>query len=205
MCLVLLALNVHPQYPVVVASNRDERIDRPTSILFDHGDGIYGGQDLEAGGMWGGVNRVSSCWGFLTNFKSDGFQIDAPSRGMLIHEYLKGCFSPQEYLQSLKTRTEYWNPFNLLIGKDDDVWYYCSEGQICYKLDPGYYGLSNGVLNNNWFRVERGKRLLQDSINLSGRQLTDFLWKILLDNTTRSRDPDDERPLSDISVTELIR
>src|SRR5260370_320263 len=59
MCLILLAWRVHPNFPCVVAANRDEYFARPTaSADWWPGDSpILGGRDLQAGGTWLGVTR----------------------------------------------------------------------------------------------------------------------------------------------------
>jgi hypothetical protein len=52
MCLVLIALDSHPDYPLIVAANRDEFYDRPTAParFWDDAPAILAGRDLKAGG-----------------------------------------------------------------------------------------------------------------------------------------------------------
>ena len=54
MCLIVVGWRVHPDYPLVVAANRDEFYARPTAQLSRWPDApeIMGGLDLEAGGTW---------------------------------------------------------------------------------------------------------------------------------------------------------
>ena len=58
MCLVLIAWKVHPQYPLIVAANRDEFLARPTQAAhrWPGATGMIAGKDLEAGGTWMGVD-----------------------------------------------------------------------------------------------------------------------------------------------------
>ena len=57
MCLILLAYRVHPDFPLIVAANRDEYYARPTApaAVWPDESGILAGQDLQAGGTWLGV------------------------------------------------------------------------------------------------------------------------------------------------------
>src|SRR5258706_10995192 len=59
MCLILLAWRVHPNFPCVVAANRDEYFERPTASAdwWSGQEGILAGRDLQAGGTWLGVTR----------------------------------------------------------------------------------------------------------------------------------------------------
>ena len=59
MCLILLAWRAHPDYPLVVAANRDEFFARPAAEAGwwqDH-PGVFAGRDREAGGTWLGLSR----------------------------------------------------------------------------------------------------------------------------------------------------
>ena len=59
MCLLSIAFNKNPDYPIVFAGNRDEyhaREAAPAEWWPDHPD-ILAGRDLVAGGTWLGVTR----------------------------------------------------------------------------------------------------------------------------------------------------
>ena len=71
MCTLILLDRVVPEFPVVVAANRDEFYARPAAppARFVPGDGklaFVAPQDLEAGGTWMGLNSNSVFVG-LTN------------------------------------------------------------------------------------------------------------------------------------------
>jgi uncharacterized protein with NRDE domain len=59
MCLVLIALDSHPDYRLIVAANRDEFYERPTAPAESWADApwVLAGCDLQAGGTWLGVDR----------------------------------------------------------------------------------------------------------------------------------------------------
>ena len=54
MCLILVASRVHPEFPLVVAANRDEFHARPTEPagFWKDRPGVLAGRDLEAGGRF---------------------------------------------------------------------------------------------------------------------------------------------------------
>ena len=59
MCLIAFALNASSRWPLVIAANRDEFLDRPTVPLArwktPQGHDIISGRDLRAGGAWFGL------------------------------------------------------------------------------------------------------------------------------------------------------
>ncbi|MFO0616590.1 MAG: NRDE family protein [Polyangiaceae bacterium] len=91
MCLVLLALEVHPEYPLVVAANRDEFHARPTAKAEFWADApsLFAGRDLSAGGTWLGVTR-SGRFAAVTNVRAPGARTGTRSRGDLTRSYLVG-------------------------------------------------------------------------------------------------------------------
>ena len=60
MCLIALAYKVHPDFPLIVAANRDEFLERPTRKLhfWDDAPHILAGRDERAGGTWMGLNLL---------------------------------------------------------------------------------------------------------------------------------------------------
>ena len=59
MCLIALAYKVHPRFPLILAANRDEFLDRPTEPAHWWKDApdILAGRDQRAGGTWLGFTR----------------------------------------------------------------------------------------------------------------------------------------------------
>ncbi|HVW70976.1 MAG TPA: NRDE family protein [Steroidobacteraceae bacterium] len=92
MCLLVLAWQAHPRYRLVVAANRDEFHERPTAPLarWPAPDEVLAGRDLRARGTWLGLDRRRR-FGVITNFRElQPRRPDAPSRGLLIPEFLRG-------------------------------------------------------------------------------------------------------------------
>ena len=70
----MFAWKTEPGFPLVVAANRDERLDRPAHslcVLREHAPRILGGRDDLAGGTWLAVNEHGVVAG-LTNRPSPG-------------------------------------------------------------------------------------------------------------------------------------
>src|SRR5258706_6908216 len=161
MCLILFAWQAHPDYPLVVAANRDEWRDRPTApaAWWDDAPDILAGRDLEAGGTWLGVTRAGR-FAAITNFRDPSDRKStAPSRGQLVADFLRGDDAPRDYLAALAAKAARYNGFNLLLADDKSMCYFGSrEGEII-DVAPGIHGLSNHLLDEPWPKVKMESRL----------------------------------------------
>ena len=172
MCLILFAIDRHPRYRLVLAANRDEFLDRPTrpAAPWPDAGGMVAGKDLKAGGAWFGV-APGGRWAALSNYRApDAEKPGAPSRGMLVRDFLAVPVRPADYLEGLRDRAGEFSGFNLLVGDAREVrWFSHAAGEE-RVLTPGLYGLSNHLLDTPWPKVERGKAWLatllqQDAID----------------------------------------
>ena len=170
MCLILFSYLTHPAYPLILAANRDEFYDRPTSALAywsDHPE-VLAGRDLKGNGTWLGVNRTGRL-AAVTNFRDPAALVpDAPSRGILIRDYLLGNSSPRDYLDAVSKIGQRYNGFNLIAGDTGGLYYTSNRSAGVQQLMPGIYGISNHLIDTAWPKVQRGKALLGDQFN--GRQ-----------------------------------
>jgi len=193
MCLILLSYKMHPDYRLILAANRDEFYNRPTAPLdywADHPD-VLAGRDLKGNGTWLGVTR-SGCIAAITNYREPAAHIqNAPSRGILISNFLTGNASPERYLKAVGKMSRTYNGFNLIVGDRSGLYYYSNRAARIQQLQPGLYGISNHLIDSAWPNIARGKDLLQGQ--LSGREKINVekIWGILAD---RSQSPDDELP-----------
>ncbi len=166
MCLILIACGAHPDYPLVVAANRDEYYQRPTARAAywkDHRQ-ILAGRDLECMGTWLGVTR-NGRFAALTNYRDPRERkTDAPSRGHLVSDYLASDYDPRSYLERIKGSAQQYNGFNLLAGDVDGMYCLSSRDARVQQLLPGIHGLSNHLLNTPWPKVMRGKQRLQQAL-----------------------------------------
>ena len=166
MCLIVLAWHAHPEYPLVVAANRDEFFARPSAPAGFWADApeILAGRDLEAGGTWLGVSRRQG-FAALTNFREGGGQlVDAPSRGALVADFLAAEDDPETFLEALTRRRNEFNGFNLFVGDGQRLGYYSNRGPGPRWLAPGIYGLSNHLLDTPWPKLAAAKTADRKSV-----------------------------------------
>lgn len=164
MCLIVLAVGRHPEYPLILAANRDEFHARPAESAHWWTDrpGILGGRDLQAGGTWLAVNRQGRL-ATVTNFRdAEPPAPDLQSRGHLVTGFLDGTASPDDYLDSIDEAS--YAGFNLIVADGQDVAYLSNRESGKRRLVPGIYGLSNALLDGPWDKVERTKKGLHDLI-----------------------------------------
>ena len=168
MCLILFALDAHPRYRLVLAANRDEYFSRPTAPANFWGDApsVLAGRDLAAKGTWLGVTRCRRL-AAVTYYREPATPAHhLPSRGKLAADFLAGAMPPEEYLESLRQDEARYGGFNLLFGIGPQLLYHTNRGQTAAHVDRGIHGLSNGLLDTPWPKVNAGKerleRLLRD-------------------------------------------
>jgi len=167
MCLILVAWRVQPNFPCVVAANRDEFFGRPTAEAdWWPGDaGILAGRDLQAGGTWLGVTRGGR-FAALTNFRDPSIQIaDAPSRGKLVTAFLEAGWSTGQGLREIARLGKGCNPFNMLCSDGTELGIYESMTGASRTLEPGVYALSNHLLDTPWPKVRQAKSRLAAALD----------------------------------------
>lgn len=161
MCLVVLAIGQSPQYPLVLAGNRDEFHARPTQKAgwWPDKPDVVGGRDLQAGGSWLLLHRKGR-FATVTNFRdAEPVSAKACSRGHLVADFLESRLSPLNYLRQIDG-TRYAG-FNLVVGDSDSVAYLSNRGDSqARELCAGIYGLSNALLDDPWDKVQRSKQAL---------------------------------------------
>lgn len=197
MCLILVAWRAHPDYPLVVAANRDEFFARPAAEAgwWPDAPSVFAGRDLEAGGTWLGLGRDGRFAG-LTNFRDPQRNRDGtPSRGALVADFLRGRESTAEALARLQFEGPRYNAFNLLVSDGDSLGIYESASGSARLLEPGLHALSNHLLDTPWPKVTAGKSRLARAL----RALPDDtpLCELLRDDRPA---PDAELPRTGVSL-----
>jgi uncharacterized protein with NRDE domain len=162
-CLIFVAVDAHPNYPVVIAANRDEFYDRPSApaSFWPEAPQLLAGRDLRAGGTWLGVTRTGRM-AALTNYRDpESNRAEAPSRGNLVSDFLLGQEKPVSYLERISANADRYNGFSLLVGQGAHFHYYSNRARGIRALGPGIHGLSNHLLDTPWPKVEKGKQALR--------------------------------------------
>jgi len=188
MCLILLGINSHPGYKLVLAGNRDEFYDRPTAkaAFWDEAPYLLAGKDLLGGGTWFGITkggRISA----ISNYRDPkSVKKSAPSRGRLVSNFLLGNGSQASYLDGLTGEADRYNGFNLIVGLKDRIFWYSNRGNGIKELDPGIYGLSNHLLDTPWPKVIKGKSGFAGLITSPILAEPDEFFNMLTDRTVAS-------------------
>ena len=191
MCLIVFAWQVVPGMPLLAAGNRDEFYARPSTPAdwWDDHPAVYAGRDLQGGGTWIGITR-SGRFAAITNIRAPSEKReDAPTRGLLVSNFLTGDASPQEYVESIAGDAQRYNGFNLLVGDRSSLVWYSNRGENDPRngkpLAPGVYGLSNALLDAPWPKVVRTKAQFASLLCQGAPE--DAYFEMLTD-TTRASD-----------------
>jgi uncharacterized protein with NRDE domain len=179
MCLILFAFQQDPDYPLIVAANRDEFYRRPTQAahFWPEAPRLFAGKDLQAGGTWMGVTKEGR-FAAVTNYRETAIPPEhAISRGELCKNFLNSDISAANYLDQLDQKKNRYAGFNLLAGTSNELYYYSNRQGLIQAITPGVHGLSNGLLNTSWPKVETGKTALAHMLatNSSPEGLLDLL------------------------------
>lgn len=198
MCLVAFALDQSSRFPFVLATNRDEFFDRPAARLAwweaQEGDpAILGGRDLSEGGTWLGLTPQGRL-GLVTNVRNLAKpQAQAPSRGHLVTQWLKGDRDMINLWPRLAMAG--YNDFNMValdFAQGECFW--LNNGHLQpERLQKGIFGLSNAELNTPWPKVVALKARLKAAISASPNadDLANSLFTALSDPSTA---PDEDLP-----------
>lgn len=199
MCLVLIAWQTHPRYPLILAANRDEFHARPAAPLHWWNDGppLLAGRDLEAGGTWCGVDPQGRL-ALVTNYRDPSLpKSQGRSRGALVPEFLRGDRSAGEFARHSAARAAQYAGFSLLAMDQSELAYAVSQpAPEALMLTPGIYGLSNHRLDTPWPKLLRARSRLEQEI-ADGDPLPARLFQILSD---RNAAPDDALPDTGIGL-----
>ena len=175
MCLILTSWQSHPDYPLVVLANRDEFYDRATDAMhwWDDHPHILAGRDRAdvqgESGTWMGLSKLGR-FAALTNVRAPSEKNpDAKTRGEISAQFLKARVSPEQFIQEKATQFNRYNGFNLLVAdvsvQNPSLLWLSNRVQMGKSLrhrkamnpqalKPGVYGLSNGMLDSPWPKVQ---------------------------------------------------
>ena len=152
MCLIVFAIQAHPDYSFILAGNRDEFYDRPaeSAAYWETEPKIVAGKDEKAGGTWLGVSETGRI-AALTNYRDiSKIKDNAPSRGDIVKDVLTTRECVPQFLDNLMNNAHNYNGFNLLAGTPNEFYYYSSVKNSYHKLKPGIYSISNAHLESSW-------------------------------------------------------
>lgn len=194
MCLIVLGWQAHPDFPLLVAANRDEYFARPTAFAARWPDSpqVIGGIDLEAGGTWMGVTE-SGRFAAVTNVREPGVSKGHRSRGELTRSFLQSDVSAEEYIAQLNMGD--FSGFNLFVSDGCSLYYGSNRHAQAQKLSPGIYGVSNHLLDTPWPKLVKARQAFASA--LPGLPDESAFFDLLAD---RERVDDDRLPNTGVSL-----
>lgn len=159
MCLLAIANQVVPEFPLVIAANRDEYFARPTArpAPLDGNPVIVAGRDLRSGGTWLGVNQYGLTAAVTNRHSGPSPDPALPSRGLLCIKALQATTFDQACSRVSQRLTETrMNPFNLLLATVDMACIFTDLNCQPQPLDRGWHVLGNQLVDaQNDPRVQR--------------------------------------------------
>ncbi|MEQ1440389.1 NRDE family protein [Fontimonas sp. SYSU GA230001] len=189
MCLIAVALDAHPRYPLVIAANRDEFHDRPAAAAqwWSTQPHVFGGRDQLQGGSWLAVARDGR-WAVVTNVRRMvPPDPRAPSRGGLVADFLADRQPAADYVAQLQAVAPAYAGFNLLVGAATRAHYATNHPRFrSTALASGVHAVSNASLDTPWPKLNRLRAALTQWCE-RGHESFDALFAALAD----------ERPAAD--------
>lgn len=193
MCLLAIAMDRHPEYPLIIAANRDEFYSRPTAPLsfWDDHPEVLAGRDLQSHGTWLGITRKGRI-AALTNFREPGSMPPwGLSRGQLVRDFLIGQALPQGYLAEAEDKKNEYCGFNLVVGDTRRLWWYSNRNGGIREIPSGIHCISNHLLDTPWPKAQKAKTGLARVIDIHKTIDPEMVFTLLFDT---EKPPDDRLP-----------
>ena len=171
MCTFIILLRPGHGWPVLVAANRDEMIDRPWLSPGRHWPDrpeVIAGQDTLAGGSWLGLNDHGVIAGILNRHGSLGPAAGQRSRGELVLEALDHADARAAAEALAHIEPAAYRTFNLMIADNRDAFWLRHadpSGTLpvtVMPLKPGLHMIASGDLDDGELpRLKRYRPLFE--------------------------------------------
>jgi uncharacterized protein with NRDE domain len=188
MCLLVFAWDPAGEYPLMVAANRDERLERPAhaiDVLSEEGPRILGGRDDLAGGTWLAVNEHGVVAGLTNRPAPGGRDLTKRSRGELPLLLASRPTAQAAVAALLETVVPgQYNPAWLLVGDRRSLSYVelaTDLAPIAVALEPGIHILENVALATPSPKADRVRGLVAEEAR-RGTSLWTALRSVLADH-----------------------
>jgi hypothetical protein len=126
MCTLVILRRPGHAWPVIIAANRDEMVDRPSREPDRHWPdrpGVVGGLDELAGGSWLAVNEHGVAAGILNRIDSLGPLAGRRTRGELVLEAVDHADAAAAAAALRELEPASYRPFNLIVADDRDAFW----------------------------------------------------------------------------------
>lgn len=166
MCTLAVYIGTSARYPLAIAANRDEFLDRASEApsVRDGDPWMFAGRDLVAGGTWLGINEHGLAAGILNRRTAAKPDPQKRSRGELCASALRrpSCGEAIAFVRGHDANEH--NPFNLLLAsaREATVIGNASGRMRRQDLSPGVHVLTNLDLNDPTCpRIAKSHRLFE--------------------------------------------
>ena len=143
MCTVVIAIGANPDWPLLLAANRDEKLDRrwlPPACHWPDQPDVLAGRDVLAGGTWLGVNRAGVAAAVLNRLGSLGPAPGKRTRGELPLLALMHASMAEAVAAMTQLNAGQWRSFNLVLADRHGATFLRGTGQgpiTAQKLPAG--------------------------------------------------------------------
>jgi Transport and Golgi organisation 2 len=145
MCTLVILRRPEERWPVLIAANRDEMIDRgwlaPARHWPDRPE-VVAGRDVLAGGSWLGINDWGVVAGVLNRTGSLGPALGRRSRGELVLEALDHADAVEAVEALSHLDPDAYRTFNLIVADERDGFWLRHAGAGRIEVSPIKDGLS---------------------------------------------------------------
>lgn len=146
------------------------------------------------------AGKAPSRFAAITNIRApQDFNPQAPSRGMLVSNFLSATMSARDYVEQIRPGANAYNGFNLILCDGEELVWFSNRGDTDARngqpLAPGVYGLSNALLDSPWPKVVRTKAQFASLLCLGAP--VDAYFEMLADTTLA---PDQRLPETGVSL-----
>ncbi len=145
MCTLVILSRPDHEWPILIAANRDEKLDRPwlgPAAHWPDRPDIVAGMDELAGGSWLGMNASGVVAAVLNREGTLGPEAGKRSRGELVLDALDyaDALDAAEALGALDSRA--YRPFNLVVADNRDAFLLTHRGGATVAVEPLPEGLT---------------------------------------------------------------
>ena len=152
MCTLVAAVGIFPEWPLVIAANRDERLDRAASgpRLWPGSPPFIAPVDAVAGGTWLGLNRLGLFVGVTNRFGVDRDD-RRESRGQLVVEALRHTSALSLHSALSATNAQRFNAFHLFYsdGRESFVTWSTGREVLQQSLPSGLHVITERSLGGD--------------------------------------------------------
>ncbi len=138
MCTVIVAIDCNPEWPMLIAANRDEMRDRPTLPPAHHWPtqpDVLGGLDVLAGGTWLALNASNVVACVLNRSGTLGPQAGKRSRGELPLLALQQPTAARAAGLLASQNGQDWRSFNMVVADHRSAYFIRGTGNATIDVE----------------------------------------------------------------------